>query len=640
MIDRLGSVLALFVLQGAAIAAGLAMLLGVVRRADARYALALGALILMASLPVATFLRPSPALAFASSGPLRVVSGPSSVGGVAVATPFPPLVLLWSVGVGVLGLRLAGTLLFLERWRRRHARPASSADQSRLDTLARRLGLRQTVRLYLSDRLEVPSAWGVLRPIVVLPASLMTGLAPASVEGILLHELAHVRRHDYLVNLFQSVVETLLFYHPADGAVSSVVRRQREPLCDDLAVAALGDPAPYARALLQMEERRRAPRPALSAKEGNLMNRIARILLSRSAPRRVSPLPSIAALAVAAIALGGALRADAQAKVAPAPSRPAAVKPQRAKATPPTEARIRGTLKANAAATQRLLLARQRALRLQIALQIALQEAQIVARKNVIPAPGLTKAQEELARMRIEISKAALAAADADVRRRLAQPENGATYGKPGKGQHPTWDAKAYPQGVGVLTKTQVEDARAFAEAQRKLAGDARQRLFDSYLQELNRGQDNEKKVRANVQESSSLYQRQMEKGSNPLPSVKGKRSVPVKVEIVWISRSREKPPYIYSVDFNKTLKSSGYAVTYAYGGTSIDCEGVSFSKVVRDLAKAADLSVVIAPGDYRDVNLVLKGVTPQKALLVLCTAGDATYVMKDGVYYVTPRKV
>ena len=620
MIERLGAALVLFVLQGTAVAAGLAVLLGVVRRADARYAFALGALVLMAALPVATFLRPSPALTFASSGPLRVVSGPLSVGGVAVATPFPWVVLLWSVGVGVLSLRLVGTLVYLERWRRRHARPASSADQSRLDALARRLGLRRSVRLYLSDRLEVPSAWGVLRPIVVLPASLMTGLPTASVEGILLHELAHVRRHDYFVNLVQSVVETLLFYHPAVWWVSSVVRREREHLCDDLAVAALGDSAPYARALLHLEERRREPRPALSAKEGNLMNRIARILPSRSAPRRVSPLPSFAALAVAALALGGVLRAEAQTKVVPLPSRPAAKKPPEAKpASPVVEGK---TSKANVAAEQARALARQRALRA----QVALQETQIAARREAMPAPGLAKIQE-LTRMRIELSKASLAAADADVRRRLAQPENGATYGKPGTGQHPTWDAKAFPQGVGVLTGTKAEDARAFAEAQRKLAGDARQRVFDSYLQELNRGQDHEKKVRARMDALRRVLAAGMKAGPNSADSLR-------------IYRSGEKTPYTYSVEFvADAVKSVGPAVTYAYGGTSIDCEGVSFSKVVRDLAKVADLSVVIVPGDYRDVNLALKGVTPQKALLVLCEAGGATYVVKGGVYYVMPRK-
>jgi HEAT repeat protein len=120
---------------------------------------------------------------------------------------------------------------------------------------------------------------GWLRPVILLPASALTGLSPQQLEAILAHELAHIRRHDYLINLLQAVVETLLFYHPAVWWVSRRIRQEREHCCDDLAVAVCGDSLTYARALLEMEQLRAAgPQLAMAANGGSLMNRIQRLV--------------------------------------------------------------------------------------------------------------------------------------------------------------------------------------------------------------------------------------------------------------------------------------------------------------------------------------------------------------------------
>lgn len=315
MVDRLGWTLIHFVWEGTAVALLLGLALLAARRTTAsfRYTLALGALVLMVACPVVTFTLLTPTVTIVVSGDASYWAGETIVGGSGALEKLPLLVDLWAFGVGLLSIRLIGSLLHLEKWRRRWSRPASDAEQGHLDRLARRLGIRRRVALFLSERTEVPSAWGVLRPVIVLPLSMATSLSPAQVEGILLHELAHIRRHDYLVNLLQNIVETALFYHPAVWWVSAVIRREREHLCDDVAVAELGDPVLYARALLYLEERRQTPRPALSAKGGHLMNRIARILTPQPAPKRISPIgPTVAALSVLGLALGGALRADAQ----------------------------------------------------------------------------------------------------------------------------------------------------------------------------------------------------------------------------------------------------------------------------------------------------------------------------------------
>jgi tetratricopeptide (TPR) repeat protein len=143
---------------------------------------------------------------------------------------------------------------------------------------------------------------GWLRPVILLPATAMTGLTSAQVEAIIAHELAHIRRHDYIVNLLQTVVETLLFYHPAVWWVSRQIRAEREHCCDDLAVEVCGDATGYARALAELEELRAAPEPALGA-GGPLLGRVRR-LLSPPTPRLDRRASWLAAALVLALLLG------------------------------------------------------------------------------------------------------------------------------------------------------------------------------------------------------------------------------------------------------------------------------------------------------------------------------------------------
>src|SRR5262249_62123234 len=125
---------------------------------------------------------------------------------------------------------------------------------------------------------------GWLHPVILLPASTLTGLSPGQIESILAHELAHIRRHDYLVNLLQSLVETLLFYHPGVWWVSRRIREERELCCDDLAVGVVGGPVLYAEALCRLERARgEAAALAVAASGGSLLARITRLV--GAAPR-------------------------------------------------------------------------------------------------------------------------------------------------------------------------------------------------------------------------------------------------------------------------------------------------------------------------------------------------------------------
>ncbi len=213
-------------------------------------------------------------------------------------------------GLPILDMELAGPWIFfawvagatllaivhLIGWRRASAfaRLGTSAIptvwRNRLDRLSDLLGVARSVHALTSTRVSVPTVVGWLRPIVLIPASSFTDLTASDLEMILIHELAHVRRHDILVNYLQATAETLLFYHPAVWWISHRIRIEREHCCDDAAVRATGDGVAYARALSEVERMRgRTPVHAMAADGGAFRSRIRRLVgaePSAASPRR------------------------------------------------------------------------------------------------------------------------------------------------------------------------------------------------------------------------------------------------------------------------------------------------------------------------------------------------------------------
>jgi uncharacterized protein (TIGR03435 family) len=191
---------------------------------------------------------------------------------------------LWLLGVFALSAYTAIGLARVQRLKRQGLQPVDAAWIQTLENVSRRLGVTRLVRLYTSALAETPSVIGWLRPYILLPVTALTGLSESQLRAILAHELAHIRRHDYLVNLLQTAVETLLFYHPAVWWVGRQIRQEREHCCDDIAVAVCGNAFEYAGALAGMEEIRARilgptlPEPALAATGGDLLSRIRRLL--------------------------------------------------------------------------------------------------------------------------------------------------------------------------------------------------------------------------------------------------------------------------------------------------------------------------------------------------------------------------
>ena len=149
--------------------------------------------------------------------------------------------------------RMAGGWWHVRRLHRIALATASSRWQTACRRLAYRLGLPAAAHVVESALVDVPTVVGWLRPAILLPIAALASLSPAQVEAILAHELAHIRRHDYAVNVLQTIAETLLFYHPAVWWISKRIRAEREHCCDDIAVAVCGDPVGYAQALAELE---------------------------------------------------------------------------------------------------------------------------------------------------------------------------------------------------------------------------------------------------------------------------------------------------------------------------------------------------------------------------------------------------
>ena len=330
-VRRLGWTLLHFLWQGAAAAALLTVLLAAMRRATPRrrYAAACAVMAAMVAAPVLTFLLLAPATpphaaARAHAVPAAYAGAAAEVSPAPDRAPAPPpvpalVVLPWLAGVtGLSAWRACGWLLL----RRVVRRGSPGADNVRhaVDALAQRMRVSRPVRLVESAWVRVPAVVGVLRPVILLPLAALSGLSPSQLESILAHELAHVRRHDYLVNLLQAAAETLLFYHPAVWWVSRRVREERELCCDDEAAEACGDPVLYTRALADLEALRAPPAAlALSARGGSLARRVRR-LLGAEEPVRPAPVAGILVACCVVVALAAA-RLTAADDAAPPASR-------------------------------------------------------------------------------------------------------------------------------------------------------------------------------------------------------------------------------------------------------------------------------------------------------------------------------
>jgi len=310
-VSTLGWALIHFVWQGTLVGIATAVALMALRNArpQARYAVCCAALALCLALPVIGVLRGMPAdkpvvgamasddtakAAIATSATQsddafdRQAVAPLAAWRSAMQHQLPWIVALWSLGAGLLALRMALGMMWVDRIGR--ARTETHPRwQRRLDRLAEKMEIVCSVRLRVANDLASPLAAGCWKPIVLVPAALIANMPLDLLEALLAHELAHIKRHDYLVNLVQSAIESLLFYHPVVWWLSKQIRIEREQIADDLAVRAIGEPHRLALALHELDAFQQDQLQRLgefpgafhlvpAANGGHLMSRIQRLI--------------------------------------------------------------------------------------------------------------------------------------------------------------------------------------------------------------------------------------------------------------------------------------------------------------------------------------------------------------------------
>ncbi len=200
-------------------------------------------------------------------------------------TWMPAAVAVWGFGVVLMLLRAMLGISAIRQIRRSATGDLPMHVSQLVSQLCEQMQIDRVPAVLQSARITVPLIVGFLRPVVLMPVSLIIGMPSDQLRALIAHELAHLRRLDHLVNWIQLGIEALLFYHPAMWWVSRCVRRERENCCDDIVIRVCGNPADYAKALFTLELRREEMAFALGANGDSIRERIERFLNSSKRDR-------------------------------------------------------------------------------------------------------------------------------------------------------------------------------------------------------------------------------------------------------------------------------------------------------------------------------------------------------------------
>ena len=334
-----------FVWQGMLVGWVAALLFSLMRgaRPQARYLVGCAAMLLCVALPLSGIVLRMAAVPEAPAQPATISTMlPLAAGSVdrapvvglaasdrltvwrdALQARLPLVLAIWACGAGLLALRMMLGLAWVRSRSREGRARRDGGLQARVTRMAQRFGIGRPVALGIVEDLPSPVTAGWWRPVVLVPAALIARIPPDLLEALIAHELAHIRRHDYLVNLVQSTIEIVLFYHPTIWWLSVRVRAEREQIADDLAASMLGEPRRLALALSELDRLQLdTPTLAPAAHGGKLMTRIQRLVRPTSEPLSWKIAVPILGLAAACAAF---YANAAQAPAAPsAPSAPVA----------------------------------------------------------------------------------------------------------------------------------------------------------------------------------------------------------------------------------------------------------------------------------------------------------------------------
>jgi beta-lactamase regulating signal transducer with metallopeptidase domain len=194
------------------------------------------------------------------------------------------IVLGWLLIIAFKCLRLLTGLQRIHTLKQKQVFEAGEYWNARLNELAKKISVKQPVRLLRSVVAKIPMVAGHFKPVILIPAGMLTTLPEKEIEAILLHELAHIRRKDYLVNLLQSFAEIIFFFNPAVLWLSSLIRDERENCCDDIAIGEVKNKKEFIQALLSFHENNALSTyaPSFPGRKNHLVNRVRRIITNNN----------------------------------------------------------------------------------------------------------------------------------------------------------------------------------------------------------------------------------------------------------------------------------------------------------------------------------------------------------------------
>lgn len=197
----------------------------------------------------------------------------------------PMIVLLWFVVFLFRAVKMMGSLVYIHRAKNCLVYQPSDEWKAKVDLLCQKLQLKRAVQLLESGYVKMPMVIGHLKPVILVPVGLLAGLPAGQVEAVLLHELAHIRRNDYVVNFLQTIAETVFFFNPGLLWISSLLRDERENCCDDIALEQTKNKREFIEALVSFKEHSlygSKYEVAFPGKKNHLLNRVSRILNNKN----------------------------------------------------------------------------------------------------------------------------------------------------------------------------------------------------------------------------------------------------------------------------------------------------------------------------------------------------------------------
>ncbi|MGC4034721.1 MAG: M56 family metallopeptidase [Chitinophagaceae bacterium] len=226
---------------------------------------------------------------------------------------------IWFVIFLIKSIKIISSLAYTQHLRVYKVHQPSIQWQNRLNELRIRLHIKKTMQLLESEIINVPAVFGHLKPVIFVPLGMLSGLSAEQVEAVLFHELAHIRRSDYLFNLLQNIIETIFFFNPAILWMSSLLREERENCCDDIAIAHTKNKKQFVESLIQFREmyvyNRSKYVTAFPGTKNSFVNRITRIAMNKN--KSLNPAENVF-LAISLAIISTLIMAFSQAQESPA----------------------------------------------------------------------------------------------------------------------------------------------------------------------------------------------------------------------------------------------------------------------------------------------------------------------------------